>query len=78
MRIFISNLNYNCKEEDLEQLFKSHGEIKNVSIITDKVSNKSKGFAFIEMPNAKEATLAIIYKNKYLFMGRELNVARAQ
>lgn len=59
MRIYIGSLSYEVTEEDLRQEFKAFGEVTSVSIITDKISGRPKGFGFVEMATKSEAEAAI-------------------
>jgi RNA recognition motif-containing protein len=58
-------------------LFQKYGEVKSVSLITDKYSGESKGFAFVEMASAEDAEKALA-ENGNEFMGRALNVSEAR
>jgi len=58
MRIFVGNLPWSLKDEDLKNLFAEKGEVTDASIISDK-EGRSKGFGFVEMPNEEEAKKAI-------------------
>jgi RNA recognition motif-containing protein len=59
MRICVGNLPFTTTEEDLAQLFHAYGEMGRVQIITDRDPGRSRGFGFVEMPNATEAQAAI-------------------
>jgi RNA recognition motif-containing protein len=59
MNIYVGNLSYKVDENDLKGIFEEYGEVSSVKIIKDKYSGRSKGFAFIEMANDKEAKTAI-------------------
>lgn len=78
MNIFISNLNYNTQEEELQELFEKFGAVSSAKIITDKMSGRSRGFAFVEMPNDDEAKQAIEALHQKDFKQRTLNIAEAQ
>lgn len=78
MNIFISNLNYNTQEEELQELFEKFGAVSSAKIITDKMSGRSRGFAFVEMPNDDEAKQAIEALHQTDFKQRTLNIAEAQ
>ncbi len=78
MNIFISNLNYNTAEEELQELFEKFGTVDSAKIITDKLSGRSRGFAFVEMPNDDEARQAIEALHQTEFKQRNLNIAEAQ
>jgi RNA recognition motif-containing protein len=55
MRVYVGNLGYDVTEEELQQLFIVHGQVESVSMIRDRVTDRSKGFAFVEMPSSAEA-----------------------
>lgn len=74
MNIFIGNLNFQTTEEQLNDLFSSYGEVASVKIITDKFSNRSKGFGFVEMPDQTEAENAIENLNNYTLDSRSIVV----
>lgn len=59
MNIFVGNLSYDLREDELSQLFAEYGEVSSAKIITDKYTGRSKGFGFVEMPNDDEASSAI-------------------
>lgn len=78
MNIYIGQLPYNVKEEELRNLFAEFGEIASLNLIKDRFSGQSKGFAFIEMPNNSEADQAIKALNKTMLNGREIKVNQAE
>jgi RNA recognition motif-containing protein len=80
MNIYVGNLTYDASENDLRNLFGEHGTVTKVNVITDKMSGKSKGFAFVEMENEKDGQKAIEKLNNYGLQGRNLtvNLARAR
>ena len=55
MNMYVGNLSYNVKESDLRQVMEEYGTVESVKIITDRETRRSKGFAFIEMPETSEA-----------------------
>ncbi len=59
MKIYVGNLSYEVNEQDLRQEFETYGTVDSVSIITDKYSGRSKGFAFVEMASKSEGENAI-------------------
>ena len=59
MNIFIAKLNFDTQSEDLKELFETFGEVSSAKVIFDHFTGKSKGFAFVEMPNDDEANAAI-------------------
>ena len=76
-KLYVGNLNYDAKESDLYTLFQKHGEVRSVSLVTDKYSGQSKGFAFVEMASAQDAEKALA-ENGTEFMGRTLTVSEAR
>ncbi|MBL7800173.1 MAG: RNA-binding protein [Chitinophagales bacterium] len=78
MNLYIGNLNYTVKEQELQELFQQVGEVSSVKIITDKFTGRSRGFAFVEMPNDAEAKTAIESLNGRSLKERELSVTEAQ
>ena len=73
-RIYIGNLSFNTDEELLRQTFEQFGQVDSVSIIEDKVTKKSKGFGFVEMPSDDEAFKAIENLNGKLLDRRKVRV----
>ncbi len=59
MKIYVGNLSYEVTEEELRQEFLAFGEVESVSIVTDRYSGRSKGFAFVEMSSVSEGQAAI-------------------
>ena len=59
MKILIRNLARSTTEEEIKLLFGAHGTVKTCDLVLDKQTSESKGFAFVEMPNIKEAKTAI-------------------
>ena len=78
INIYVGNLSFQSTEEELHSLFSSHGEVSKVSIITDRDSGCSKGFAFVEMPDSAAAQKAIDALNDYEIKGRKLRVNEAK
>lgn len=78
MNIYIGNMSFDTTEDNLLEAFKAFGEVSTVKIITDNVSGRPKGFAFIEMPSNDEAQAAISGLNGTELNGRTLNVNEAK
>ena len=74
MNIYVGNLSWNLKDQDLSNLFASHGEVVSAKIVTDKFTNRSKGFGFVEMANDAEAQAAITALNGSEVDGRNIVV----
>jgi RNA recognition motif-containing protein len=69
---------YNTTNEQLSELFSEHGNISEVKIITDQISNRSKGFGFITFEDAESCQSAIDALNGFEFNGRTLKVNMAE
>lgn len=78
MNIYLGNLDYHATENQISELFSQYGEVASVKIIVDKFTNRSKGFAFVEMPNNEEAKQAIENLNGYTFSNRQITVNEAR
>lgn len=59
MNLYIGNLSYNVKESDLRNVMEEYGTVASVKLITDRETRRSKGFAFVEMPDDAEANNVI-------------------
>ena len=78
MNIYVGNLSFQMTEEDLKAEFEKFGKVSKASIIKDKLSGKSKGFGFVEMPESSEAELAIKKLDGAPMKGRNLKVNEAR
>ena len=78
MNIYIGNLNYGVKENELQTLLEGFGSVDSVTIIMDRETGRSKGFGFIEMPNEKEARRAIEELAGKEFAGRTVVIKEAR
>src|SRR3954469_15596630 len=76
-KIFVGNLSFNTTESDLDGLFGQIGTVESVSIITDRMTGRSKGFGFVEMSN-EDADAAVTKLNGQDFGGRALTVNEAR
>lgn len=74
MDIYVGNLSYKATDEELRRLFETYGQVASARVITDKGSGRSRGFGFVEMPDAQQAETAIQRTNGVEFMGRKLRV----
>ena len=77
-RLFVGNLSYQTMENDLQEYFSAAGVVTSVNLMLDKMTGKSRGFAFVEFATAEEATKAVEQFHGKEFQGRALtvNVAR--
>lgn len=78
MDIYVGNLHYKLDEEALKEIFEEYGEVTAAKIVTDNVTHRSKGFAFVTMPNESEAKQAIEELNEGELMGRKIVVNQAR
>jgi RNA recognition motif-containing protein len=78
MNIYVGNLSWQMSDEDLRTLFEQYGSVTSAKIVKDKVSGRSKGFGFVEMPDEGEAqnALSTLYETEVL--GRKIIVNEAQ
>lgn len=76
--IYVGNLSYQASEEDIRQAFAAYGEVAEVNIISDRATGRSRGFAFVEMPNDNEAKEAIENVNLSEIAGRRVTVNEAR
>ncbi len=76
-RMYVGNLSFQTTEEALSDLFAQHGTVSNVSIITDRVSGRSRGFAFVEMSDESEGKAAMDAINGQEVDERTLKVSQA-
>ncbi|TXB69468.1 RNA recognition motif domain-containing protein [Phaeodactylibacter luteus] len=78
MNIFVARLNYDTQENDLQYAFEEFGAVDSVKIIMDKMTGRSKGFGFVEMPNDDEARAAIKGLDNVELDGRTIVVKEAE
>ena len=78
MNIYVSNLSFHTSEEDLKNLFLTYGTVSSARIIMDRETNRSRGFAFVEMPSEEEGSAAIKGLNGKDVQGRALSVSVAR
>ena len=77
-KLYVGNLTYNVNETDLEALFSQFGTVQSAQVIVDRDTNRSKGFAFVEMGSDAEAQAAIQGLNGHDHDGRNLTVNEAK
>ncbi len=78
MNIYVGNLPYTLSESELRDAFARYGQVASVSIVMDKYTGQSKGFAFVEMPVQTEAEEAIKQLDGSSFKGRNIRVNQAR
>lgn len=74
MNIYVGNLSWGLKDQDLANMFTPYGEVASAKIVMDKFTQRSKGFGFVEMPNDEQAQAAIAQLNGTEVEGRNLVV----
>lgn len=77
-KLYVGNLSFSTTEGDLKDHFAACGTVVSCNVIMDKYTNKSRGFAFVEMGSQDEANKAIAEKNGQEFQGRTLTVNEAK
>ena len=77
-KLYVGNLDYATAEADLNDLFSQVGEVLSVNLITDRMTGRSRGFAFVEMAEASDAQRAIDELNGKTVGQRQIKVAEAR
>lgn len=77
-KLYVGNLSYDINKSDLEQMFAAHGTVTSAQVITDRETQRSKGFGFVEMGSEQEAQAAISALNGKSIDGRALTVNEAR
>ena len=78
MNIYVGNLSFDATEEDVQEAFAKYGEVSSVKIIRDRETGRSRGFAFVEMPDGAQAKEAIENVNLTDIAGRRVTVNEAR
>jgi len=76
--LYVGNLPHDTSEAELRNVFEAHGAVQKVSLVTDRETGRSRGFAFVEMSDASEADKAIALLNGTDLGGRPLTVNEAK
>jgi RNA recognition motif-containing protein len=77
-KLYVGNLPYSASDDSLRELFASAGTVTSATVITDRMSGRSKGFGFVEMGSEEEAKAAIDMFNGKELEGRALTVNEAR
>ena len=77
-KLYVGNLSFRTTSEELRDAFAAAGTVESASVIEDRDTGRSRGFAFVEMATAEEATAAIEQFNGKEFGGRNLTVNEAK
>ena len=78
MNIYVSNLSFNVQDEDLRSYFAEYGEVSSAKVITDKFTQRSKGFGFVEMSDDAAGQKAIEELDGAMVDGRSIKVMVAR
>jgi RNA recognition motif-containing protein len=78
MNIYVGNVDFKATEDQISELFAEYGEVTSVKIVTDRLSGRSRGFAFVEMANESEGKAALQALNGVTVNDRELSVSEAR
>ena len=78
MNIYVANIPWKASEDQLKQLFAEYGEVSSAKIVMDKVTQRSRGFGFVEMSDDAAARQAINTLNGADFLGKSLVVNEAR
>ena len=78
MNIYISNLSFTILDKDLKGFFSEYGEVSSAKIIIDRVTMRSRGFGFVEMPNDEASKKAIAALDGTTIDGRTIKVTEAR
>jgi len=73
-KLYVGGLSYSVTDEQLKQLFATHGTVQSAKVVTDKYTDRSRGFGFVEMSTQEEAEKAISALNGTQLDGRSLTV----
>ncbi|MCL5997150.1 MAG: RNA-binding protein [Chloroflexi bacterium] len=77
-KLYVGNLSYSTTESDLRELFSQSGNIRSVTIPTDRMTGQPRGFAFVEMESAEDASKAIRACDGQMLGGRQIKVNEAK
>jgi RNA recognition motif-containing protein len=77
MKLYVGNLSFETTENDLQDLFEQHGQVSEVSLMMDRMTGKSRGFAFVTMNDKAQAEAAMAALNGKELAGRALNINEA-
>lgn len=78
MNLYVGNLSYQMSDDDLYNAFSAYGEVSSAKIIMDRETGRSKGFGFVEMPDAAEGEAAIKALDNSELGGRSIKVNEAR
>jgi len=77
-KLYVGGLPYAVNEDQLRELFSEHGTVESATVITDRMTGRSKGFGFVEMSSQEEAQTAVDNLNNTQLEGRSITVNEAK
>src|SRR5688572_9844377 len=77
-KLFVGNLSFDTTELALQDLFAAHGVVEDVNLVTDRVTGRARGFAFVTMSKPEEAQAAVSELNGKNVNGRDITVTEAR
>lgn len=78
MKLYVGNLPFQTTENDLQDLFEQHGKVNEVALMMDRMTGRSRGFAFVTMADAESGSTAMSKLNGKDMEGRKLTVNEAR
>jgi RNA recognition motif-containing protein len=78
MKLYVGNLSFETTENDLQDLFEQHGAVNEVHLVMDRMTGKSRGFAFVTMNDDTQAGAAMTALNGHDLNGRSLKISEAR
>lgn len=78
MKLYVGNISFETTENDLQDLFDQHGQVGEVALMTDRMTGRSRGFAFVTMNDDTQAEAAIATTNGNELNGRTISVSEAR
>jgi RNA recognition motif-containing protein len=78
MNLYIGNLAWGVTDQDLQELLSQYGNVVSAKVVTDKITKRSRGFGFAEMPNEEEGLKAINELNGKPVKGRNITINEAR
>lgn len=78
MDIYVGNLAWSTDDDSLRAAFEAYGEVASARVVMDRISHRSKGFGFVEMPNEEEAAAAVAALNGADLDGRQIRANESQ
>ncbi len=78
MKIFVGNLSFKARDNDLRAAFEQYGEVSSAEVVRERDSDRSRGFGFVEMPDNQQAQAAIDALNGAEICGRPIRANESQ